>query len=355
MWIFFKKNKYLVFAFLGLWLLMAAGFLYLIIFLGGWDFQIALNDTLISTLSLFVLLTLLKYVVRFSVHSSSGFFSKLPAALLAGSLLVVLWLYGSKIMVGSAVGNLENYPEFLNNTLVLRVIWGGMASILVFLMFLVFFMQKKSLEANHRATQLEDLVRQTELHALKNQLNPHFMYNSLNSISSLTHSNPDKAREMLICLSDFLRYALKQDAMQMTTLSNELENVQLYLNIERIRFGDRLQTSFDAVDESLLRLEVPVMILQPLFENSVKHGLQKTPGIVLIQFEANETGENSILLSVKNTYDSEFARFRAEGVGLGNIRNRLRLIYGNGRLLTVHAGENLFAVSIALPKRLLHE
>jgi len=350
-----ETNKFLVISYAGLWLLMGAGFLYLLIFSGGWDFQIALTDTLISTLSLFVMLTVLRYVVRFSVNTPRGMYLKVPAVLFTGALLVIIWLYFSMMMVGTAAGNIENYPEFVHNTQEMRALWGGAASILVNLMFLVFFMEQRNQEANHRALQLEDLVRQTELHALKNQLNPHFMYNSLNSISSLTHSNPDKAREMLICLSDFLRYALKQDALQMTTLAQELDNVQLYLNIERIRFGDRLQTSFEALDARLTRLEVPVMILQPLFENSIKHGLQKTPGNVMIQFRAEETGENTITISVKNTYDKEFDRFRGEGVGLGNIRNRLRLIYGNPKLLSVHAGQEHFTVSMVLPKRLHHD
>ncbi|HSV87120.1 MAG TPA: histidine kinase, partial [Bacteroidales bacterium] len=151
------------------------------------------------------------------------------------------------------------------------------------------------------------------------------------------------------------RYALKQDAMQLTSLQNELENVQLYLNIERVRFGDRLQTCFEEVEETMLNLEVPVMILQPLFENSIKHGVQNTPGNVKIVFTAEENSDNSVTYSVSNTYDSNLARFKAEGVGLSNIRNRLRLIYGNGKLLTINAGQTTFTASLTFPKKIFRE
>jgi LytS/YehU family sensor histidine kinase len=152
---------------------------------------------------------------------------------------------------------------------------------------------------------------------------------------------------MVIRLSDFLRYALKQDALQMTSLEKELENIEAYLAIEKIRFGPKLEFSF-TYDPALKNIAVPVMILQPLFENAVKHGVQNNPEPTQLIFKAFSSG-SEVKMSIENVYDGQFTRFRSEGVGIENVRNRLRILFGNGNLLSVKAQSGVFTASLTLP------
>jgi LytS/YehU family sensor histidine kinase len=218
-------------------------------------------------------------------------------------------------------------------------------------MLQTFFLSSKRIEAIKRESQLVNLLQKTELQALKNQLNPHFIYNSLNSINSLTITSPERAREMVGRLSDFLRYALNQDAMQLTSLDNELKYIESYLNIEVVRFGERLKFDLNSKND-IGNLQVPVMILQPLFENAVKHGAQKSNVPVKISFRT-QVMENEVNLIVTNNFDKEFARIKNEGVGLENVRNRLRLLYGNGNLLSVKTENDLFVATIRLPLKFI--
>jgi two-component system, LytTR family, sensor kinase len=119
---------------------------------------------------------------------------------------------------------------------------------------------------------LKSLVKEAELHALKSQINPHFLFNSLNSISSLTMTDPLKAQEMVINLSSLMRYSLKHDQVDKVPFSEELKNNQLYLQIEKVRFGNKFNAVFD-IDDKCLNANIPNMILQPLYENAIKYGV----------------------------------------------------------------------------------
>ena len=136
---------------------------------------------------------------------------------------------------------------------------------------------------------------------LRSQINPHFLYNCLNSVSSLTITDPDKAREMIIKLSDFMRYALSKKDEQPVSFRSELENLRFYLDIEKVRFGDRL--SFDEkIDEKCLETQMPVMLLQPLYENAVKHGVYESTECVRITTEGKLT-EGYLEITISDNYD----------------------------------------------------
>ncbi|HAJ99477.1 MAG TPA: histidine kinase [Bacteroidales bacterium] len=348
---FVANNKQLMLNYAGLWIVTSTGLFIALYFFLDFDRRLALTDALISSTLFFLFASALWFVVRFSGKAANHGYVHLPSAILAGSLVVLVWLYASKMLLSWVLPQQDVYIAFINDSLAFRAFVGiGLAAI-AFLLFKVHFLLIKDAETRYRALHLEELVRKTELHALKNQLNPHFIYNSLNSISSLTHTNPAMAREMIIALSDFLRYALKQDAMQLTTLAKEIENVRLYLKVEMLRFGDRLQTSFDNISPQFANQEIPVMLLQPLVENAIKHGVQSSTAPVAIRLDIKDHGIETVLLSITNNYDSSYLRFKGEGVGLENIRNRLRLIYGNGRLLSISAADNTFTASIIIPKR----
>jgi two-component system, LytTR family, sensor kinase len=198
-------------------------------------------------------------------------------------------------------------------------------------------------------SELNNLVREAELNVLKSQINPHFLFNSLNSISSLTMTNPEKAQEMVIKLSDFLRYSLSHDRKETTTLRRELENTERYLDIEKVRFGHRLKYQLN-INKDCLDASIPNMILQPLFENAIKHGVHNSTEEVLIELRC-EPDENFYILRLINDFDPEATRPKGEGIGLKNIRQRMQLLYKRDDLLQINMGKIEFEAVLKIPKK----
>ena len=196
---------------------------------------------------------------------------------------------------------------------------------------------------------LKSLVKEAELHALKSQINPHFLFNSLNSISSLTISDPIKAQEMVINLSSLMRYSLKHDQMEKVPFSEELKNNQLYLQIEKVRFGNKLNSVFEIEDKCMNAL-IPNMILQPLFENAIKYGVYEA--IEPVNIITCGICRNGFLeITISNNYDSTTIGKKGEGIGLRNIRDRLQIIFGNPMLMKVEDNKKEFKVTIAIPQK----
>lgn len=306
-------------------------------------------DAGLSSLMLAGLLLPMWFIIRYSGGEQAFSYRLILHATTGLLVMIALWLFFSVYLLGLIFANQTGYLLFLQDSFLLRAFPGLLMGMVVFLIFFAANLMRTTREAAQRESKLETMIQKTRLLALKNQLNPHFIYNSLNSINSLTVTAPEKARTMIIRLSDFLRYALNQDATQLTTLRQELENSRLYLQIEQVRFGQKLQFEFRIKDEHL-DSKLPVMILQPLLENAVKHGVQQasTPGAIVLT--SNDTA-GGILLRLVNPFDQEYTRFKGEGIGLENIRNRLRLIYGNGQLLQVHQQQGQFIASLELPQK----
>jgi two-component system LytT family sensor kinase len=193
-------------------------------------------------------------------------------------------------------------------------------------------------------------VREGELKMLRAQINPHFLFNSLNSMSSLTLTDPMKAREMILKLSDFMRYSLSSHNEQPVTLQNEMESLRLYLEIEKVRFGERLIIEEDIQPDCLTAL-LPGMLLQPLYENAVKHGVYESTETVVIRTSAHK--ENGlVVISVSNNIDPESVVTRkGAGIGLINVRSRLELFYGEKADLTITRNDDSFNVTVKFPYR----
>jgi LytS/YehU family sensor histidine kinase len=198
-------------------------------------------------------------------------------------------------------------------------------------------------------TRLKELVKEAELHALKSQINPHFLFNSLNSISALTMTNPVKAQEMVINLSQLMRYSLKHEQKEEVTLKQEIENNKLYLGIEKVRFGKKLNPIFN-ITEECLNSEIPNMILQPLYENAIKYGVYEATEPVDIVTNCRYR-EGMLEVTINNRYDKNVVSRKGEGIGLQNIRDRLQVIYGNPYLLKTEDDGNKFIVSLTIPQK----
>ncbi|MGC4081313.1 MAG: histidine kinase [Vicinamibacterales bacterium] len=202
-------------------------------------------------------------------------------------------------------------------------------------------------EAEAQRLEFQVLTREAELRALRAQLNPHFLYNSLNSISALTSSDPAGARRMCVLLGDFLRSTLKVSALDRVSLAQELALVDAFLAIEQVRFGPRLTLHRD-IDPSSLACRVPPLILQPLVENAVVHGVAGLiDGGSIALAIARRDGR--LLMQVANPRDADEAPRRAGGVGLENVRRRLQTAFADRARVDAVADAQSFRVDLNLP------
>jgi two-component system, LytTR family, sensor histidine kinase AlgZ len=197
---------------------------------------------------------------------------------------------------------------------------------------------------NSRQAALE--ARDAELRALKAQINPHFLFNSLNSIIALTASDPGKAREMCIRLADFLRSTLGLGERESVAWSEELKLAEAYLDVEQIRFGPRLQVEMH-VDEDCRKCLVPPLMLQPLIENAVRHGIATLVEGGTIRVESR-VRDGKLNVTVENSFDPK-AGVQQHGLGLRNLRMRLENRFGSLAQLAARAEGNRFLVNIAVP------
>jgi two-component system, LytTR family, sensor histidine kinase AlgZ len=204
-----------------------------------------------------------------------------------------------------------------------------------------------SREAEARVMETNILAREAELKALKAQVNPHFLFNSLNSISALTSVDPPKAREMCILLSEFLRMTLGLGEKSVIPLSEELALLGRFLAIEKVRFGARLRVEENIQEESKTLL-VPPLVLQPLVENAVVHGIANLPEGGAIRL-ASQCQDGRLFISVENTFDAEATPTRRGGLGLANVRKRLEGRYGTEASIYVDSQADRFRVELSMP------
>ncbi len=202
-------------------------------------------------------------------------------------------------------------------------------------------------EAERRVLETEVSAREAELRALRAQLNPHFLFNSLNSINALVGSDPEAARRMCEGLGDFLRRTLALGSRDAVSLGEELALVERYLGIEQVRFGERLRVE-RAVDPEAVRCRVPPLLLQPLVENAIKHGIQDCVDGGAIRIEARcEAGLLRVV--VENPVDLDAPSRRGEGVGLENVRRRLEVFGARDAHLSSGKRGDRFRVTLTLP------
>jgi two-component system LytT family sensor kinase len=196
---------------------------------------------------------------------------------------------------------------------------------------------RKAQERERRAIELEAHLAQAKLQALRMQINPHFLFNTLNAISTLVHTSPHTADEMITDLSELFRASLESSDDQEITLARELELLRRYLAIEQHRFGPRLQVDQN-IDPEILNAFVPTLILQPIVENAIRHGIEPQADTGRIAIQARRDGEQ-IKLSVsdngKKAFDASIMERKRNGIGLANTRARLQQLYGKEQSFSV--------------------
>lgn len=247
------------------------------------------------------------------------------------------------------VADYANYDSFLESSLSVRFVISWMQLLFVAAITWIWHFVNEQKESQKIKTDTEKLARDAELSQLRQQLQPHFLFNSLNSINALIGSQPELARKMIQQLSDFLRGTVKKDDRQLVSLEDELSHLSLYLEIEKVRFGYRLNSRIDADEESRKKL-LPPLLLQPIVENAIKFGLYDTVGEITISIQARFT-ENSLIIVVKNPFDPTTSQPRkGTGFGLSSISRRLYLIYFRNDLLTTSVDETIFSTTIKIPQ-----
>ncbi|HZK94851.1 MAG TPA: histidine kinase [Prolixibacteraceae bacterium] len=286
------------------------------------------------------------YVVRYNDPEKSAVIQIFASHVAASVVFTSLWIVSSGIIVKILINN-PLYDQYLNDLIPERIIGGIIYYVLLVSIYYTYVYSQHNREKQLREAEWQHQIRKTQLSALKSQINPHFLFNTLNSIASLTLTNPEKAHGMVIALSDFMRYSLRKQPNDMVTLEVELRNIGLYLQIEKIRFGNNLLYRFD-VEEACNHHLIPNLILQPLFENAIKYGVYEASKPVEVILEAKKLPG---LMEIKliNDFDPESVPLKGEGVGLANINDRLRILYGSSRLLTVMRGESQFSVTMVIP------
>jgi two-component system, LytTR family, sensor kinase len=263
--------------------------------------------------------------------------------------LTIVWLLLSKWLLKVSLSHYDGYTDILHHSLSIRFSIGFLLLGCVTMISILWFNQQEQKEQEDRKTAGEKLAKEAELFKLRQQLQPHFLFNSLNSINALIGSRPAEARKMVQQLSDFLRGTLKKEETQWVTLQEELQYLQLYLDIEKVRFGNRLETVIDT-DETTREMKLPALILQPIVENAIKFGLYDTTGDTIIRLNTT-VKENELLITVQNPFDPQTsAPQQGTGFGLKSVQRRLYLLFARTDLLSTEAKENIFTTTVKIPQ-----
>jgi two-component system, LytTR family, sensor kinase len=241
------------------------------------------------------------------------------------------------------------YLDFLDKFMPIRFDIALLITLCMALISELFYTLEEQKDSELRKTDAEKLAREAELYKLRQQLQPHFLFNSLNSISALITIQPAQARKMIQQLSDFLRGTLKKEENQWLSLEDELQHLQLYLDIEKVRFGHRLNTSVICAGADT-KLTLPSMLLQPLVENAIKFGLYDTTDTVTITIEAAREN-NYLVVTIQNPFDPETSSPKqGTGFGLSSVQRRLYLLFARNDLLNTRHTDNQFTTVIKIPQ-----
>jgi two-component system LytT family sensor kinase len=308
--------------------------------------QQVLTDSILSNLFLAGTCWLVASNMRFYLPQKERYWYILFISLSFSAICLLF----TRWIISLIAYNQPDFSEFVRRSQGIRYAFDFLMISCSSMISLLFFSQKEKAEILQREMDTDQLRKEAELMQLRQQLQPHFLFNSLNSISALIGSKPKEARHMIHQLSDFLRGTLRKDEHHWNTLAEELEQLSLYLDIEKIRFGHRLDAIITTSEESNT-MKLPALILQPIVENAIKFGLYDTIEAVTITIHAEK--QNDLLkVLVTNPFDLETAAAnKGTGFGLVSISRRLWLLFGRNDLLKTSTKENQFITELMIPQQ----
>ena len=269
------------------------------------------------------------------------------ASAAAFSCAVWIFLGWQWVMVLSRMETMEFAPSRYARQVPLLAATGLLLFLLSAAVHYVLIAVDQSHRAEKRALELGLLAREAQLQSLRTQVNPHFLFNSLNSIASLISPDPARARQMCVLLSDFLRLSLRAGERERHTLDEEIALAANYLSIEQIRFGRRLKVEA-WIDRSAGQVLIPPLLLQPLIENTVKHGISHLLDGGSVQIRAGVQA-GRLEVEISNPCDPERPRGSGAGIGLENVRRRLLSAFGENARLETRAQPDSFEAVVYVP------
>ena len=268
---------------------------------------------------------------------------RILASSIISGIIIYTFVFAASIIAGTFKDNPYKFARIISgisNTSILVLLWS-------LIYFVIHYME------NYKKKEIESLiweaaVKDYELKTLKSQLNPHFMFNAMNSIRALIEEDPQSAKVAITKLSNILRYSLQMERMERVPLEDEIETVKNYLDLERIRFEDRLKYSLD-IERSTQKIEIPPMMIQTLVENGIKHGVAKRTEGGEIQLKSKlmtTTNGSKLKIEIRNSgHLSEDQLKNSNGFGVSNTKHRLNLLFGDDAHFSImnENGENVLA------------
>jgi LytS/YehU family sensor histidine kinase len=306
---------------------------------------VAFADSAISNILLILACWLVSNIFQYYLPQKERRWNML-FIILGLSLLV---LFGQKGLLLLAYSQDDDFTQFISRSLPIRFCFIFLLISCMTIVSVLWYTVEEEHENRQRKIDAEKLSKDAELYKLRQQLQPHFLFNSLNSISALVGSRPEEARKMIQQLSEFLRGTLRKEDQQWVTLGEELQYLQLYLDIEKVRFGYRLSTVIETEDRAS-ELRLPSMLIQPIVENAIKFGLYDTTQEVTISIKANVKNQ-ALEIIVQNPFDPETSTpNKGTGFGLNSIKRRLYLLFARNDLLETKSENNTFSTIVTIPQ-----
>jgi two-component sensor histidine kinase len=302
------------------------------------------NDTIISTTLFLVILLPFLYLFRFIElkiqKTAKSLFTKTGLIFLSTGFLPFVCLLIILFILKIAPSDQKDYFALSKIFLFLMAI----ASLRALIGYFIFKERNLIIENESKLANLRELKVKAELKSLQSQINPHFLYNSLNSIASLASIDAQKTQKMAHSLSDLFKYSINRKDKKTNTVLDEVNMVKTYFDIEKIRFGDRLQFTVD-LDKNIENVEIPLFLIQPLVENAVKHGISKNEGEGNVGLKISKE-QNEITISVSDN-GPDFPEGLLSGHGLQTVFDLLRLTYGDKAALNwTNTPEKMIIITI---------
>jgi len=325
------------------WMLWMAGHA-AILYWYGFTIRSALIDSVISNMILLLACVAVANNLRYFQPSQR----KYSYVFWVCFIMTLIWFFVSRFFILLLEDGSIEYKSFFDQSVPVRAMFAFFIIGITGLSSLLWYNIQSQQEAERRKKEAENLAIEAELFNLRQQLQPHFLFNSLNSVNALIGFDPDMARKMIQQLSDFLRGTMRKETRQWSTLAEELSHLQLYLEIEKVRFGHRLSTRVER-DEITDKMKLPAMLLQPVVENAIKYGLYDTTGDIEITIVAEAKDDKELVVTVTNPYDPKSSG-KGTGFGLSSIQRRLYLLFGGQDLLQTKGENGIFTTIMTIPQ-----
>ncbi len=331
-------------AYLGLWAGVGFGIALVLVLQHGWTPEGGLLTAVPLGIGYGVACLAAWYVCRaFPLTGAGRTWRVLVAHAAAAAFTSTVWVAIAQGWSGIVTGR----DHWTREATLQMLLAGTLLFLLSSAMHYVFLALEAQEAARRQALESAVLAREAELRALRAQVNPHFLFNSLHSIGALAGARPAAAREMAIALGEFLRQSLRLGARADVSLQQDVDLMAQYLAIEQVRFGDRLQVHIDVATDAGT-CAVPPLLLQPLVENAIKHGVAGLLEGGRVSVVARRE-EGTCRVVIENAFDPDAQPTRGTGTGLRNVRDRLQVHFGGDARLDARADAERFTVSLTFP------